>query len=121
MRRIVFERLVAKALRDLPADLRERLDNVQIVIKDEPDAADLAEADLDGGSTLLGLYQGIPQTERLNYGFNLPDRITLFQGPIERACRSNWQIRQEVRRTVWHELAHHFGIGDDRLTEIGYE
>lgn len=121
MRRVVFERLVALALRELPAEFRDRLDNVEIMIKREPDADDLDEVGLDGGqSTLFGLYQGVPQTERINYGFNLPDRITLFQGPIERACRSNWEIRREVRQTVWHELAHHFGISDARLDEIGF-
>jgi predicted Zn-dependent protease with MMP-like domain len=121
VRRVVFERLVHMALRELPADFRERLDNVQIVIRDEPDAADLAEVGLDARSTLFGLYQGVPQPERVNYGFNLPDRITLFQGPIERSCRSNWEIRREVRQTVWHELAHHFGISDARLHELGFE
>ena len=121
MRRVVFQRLVAKALRELPADFRDRLDNVEILVKDEPDPADLAEAGLDPGSTLFGLYHGVPLTERTDYGFTLPDRITLFQGPIERACRSNWQIRQEIRQTVWHELAHHFGISDHRLKEIGFE
>lgn len=121
MHRVAFERLVEKALRELPPSFREKLDNVQIVVKAEPETADLAEAGLDAGWTLFGLYQGVPQTERVNYGFNLPDRITLFQGPIERACRSNWQIRKEVRQTVWHELAHHFGISDERLHEIGFE
>lgn len=121
MRRIVFERLVEKAVRELPPDFRERLDNVQIIVQAEPDPDDLAEVGLDNRSTLFGLYQGVPQTDRVNYGLNLPDRITLFQGPIERSCQSNWQIRYEIRRTVWHELAHHFGISDDRLHEIGYE
>lgn len=121
MRRVVFERLVQMALRELPADFRDRLDNVQIVIRDEPDAADLAEVGLDGRSTLFGLYQGVPQPDRVNYGFNLPDRISLFQGPIERSCRSNWEVRREVRQTVWHELAHHFGISDARLHEIGFD
>ena len=121
MRRRVFERLVAKALRELPPDFRDRLDNVEILIKDEPDPTDLAEAGLGPGSTLFGLYHGIPLTERVNYGSTLPDRITLFQRPIERACRSNWQIRREVRQTVWHELAHHFGISDDRIEAIGFD
>ncbi|MCL6647042.1 MAG: metallopeptidase family protein [Chloroflexi bacterium] len=122
MSRRRFERLVARAVRDLPPRIRERLDNVEIVIADWPTREDLAAAGLDEGETLFGLYQGIPLTGRTtSYGFALPDKITIFQGPIEEACRSDWAIRQEVQRTVLHELAHHLGFSDDDLARFGLE
>ncbi|GIW09257.1 MAG: Zn-dependent protease [Dehalococcoidia bacterium] len=122
MSRRRFERLVARAVRDLPSRIRERLDNVEIVIADWPTREDLAAAGLDEGETLFGLYQGIPLTGRTtSYGFALPDKITIFQGPIEEACRSDWAIRQEVQRTVLHELAHHLGFSDDDLARFGLE
>ncbi len=72
------------------------------------------------GQLLLGLYQGIPLTKRTtNYGLVLPDKVTIFQGPIERLCRTPEQVVKRVQRTVKHELAHHFGISDDRLRELG--
>jgi predicted Zn-dependent protease with MMP-like domain len=72
------------------------------------------------GQTLFGLYEGVPQTQRTShYGLVLPDKITIFQGPIERLHRSPEAIREQVRRTVIHELAHHFGISDERLRELG--
>jgi predicted Zn-dependent protease with MMP-like domain len=101
---------VQNALDSLPPDLRERISNVEIVVEDEPPA----------GRPLLGLYQGVPLTRRgSQYGGVLPDKITVYRGPLLRLSRGDPDhLRREVRRVVLHELAHHFGISDERLIEI---
>jgi predicted Zn-dependent protease with MMP-like domain len=118
-RRQRFERLVARALDDAPPEIAAMLDNVAIVIEDEPQPHHLALWD-DAPETLFGLYEGIPLTERSSsYGLVLPDRITIFRGPLERAFRSPQAIAREVYITVAHELGHHFGLDEDRLEELG--
>jgi predicted Zn-dependent protease with MMP-like domain len=105
-----FERLVQEAIESLPAELRARMSNVGIVVADEPPF----------GQPLLGLYEGIPLTRRGGYYGNvLPDKITIFRGPLERLYGhdADWLV-EEVRRVVLHEIAHHFGISDERLVEI---
>jgi len=116
--RSVFERLVVQALDDLPEEFLAALDNVDVVIEREPTREQRLAAGV-GGGTLFGLYEGVPQTEREGYGFVLPDKITIFQGPIMRYARTHAEIREIVRDTVIHELAHHFGISDERLRELG--
>ncbi len=120
-----FDDLVGEALDDLPPFFRDRLDNVAILVEAWPSIRTLREMGLPPGETLLGLYTGIPLTERTqSYNMVPPDTITLFQGPIERAA-AEWEgeyldcVREEVRHTVIHEIAHHFGIDDDRLVELG--
>lgn len=117
-----FEELVAEAIDTLPDDILAMLDNVEIVVADAPSAYQLRVAgDLDAGELLLGLYEGIPLTERTGgYGMVLPDKITLFQGALESVCPDDETLRHEVRVTVVHELAHHFGISDRRLKELGW-
>jgi len=115
-----FERLVAEAIESLPDDFKERLDNVAVVVEHLPSAG---EARRFGrrGARLLGLYQGQPLTRRdSRYGMAFPDKITIFQGNVEAVSRGDDEIREEVRRTVLHEIAHHFGIDDARLHELGY-
>jgi predicted Zn-dependent protease with MMP-like domain len=115
-----FEELVARAIEDLPEEFRERLENIDIVVADEPSRAQRRTNRLRPRDTLLGLYEGVPLTERTtNYDLVMPDKITIFQLPIEDICRSDSQIIDEVQRVVRHEIAHHFGIDDDRLREIG--
>lgn len=115
-----FERLVARALDGLPPAFADRLANVEILIKRRPSPADLRAAGLPPGETLFGLYEGVPLTERTSdYGLVLPDRITLFQEPLEDACATEGELAEEVRRTVIHEIAHFFGIDDRRLHELG--
>jgi predicted Zn-dependent protease with MMP-like domain len=105
-----FEQLVGEALDELPPWIQERLDNVEVLIEDAPPR---------GRRNLLGLYEGIPLTERgLNYFGVLPDRITLFRSNIEAAARDDEDLKRAVRKTVVHEFAHFFGISDDRLREI---
>lgn len=117
----LFEQLVAEAIDDLPPFFHERMENVELLVRPWPTRADLDEVGLPAGFTLLGLYHGIPLTER-THGYNLvpPDTITLFQGPIEAAAGKEAEaIRAQIRRTVIHEIAHHFGISDERLRELG--
>lgn len=115
-----FETLVAEALDDLPPALLERLDNVHVVVDSWPTADQLASVGARSRSDLLGLYEGVPRTERTaDYGLVTPDRITVFREPILRLCRTRTEARAEVQKTVVHELAHHFGIDDDRLEELG--
>jgi predicted Zn-dependent protease with MMP-like domain len=107
-----FEVLVADALDQVPADLAVLMDNVVVLVEDEPPAED---------HELLGVYDGTPLTERdTMYAGVMPDRITIFRGPILRMCTSDGEVVDEVRITVVHEIAHHFGIDDDRLHELGY-
>jgi predicted Zn-dependent protease with MMP-like domain len=116
-----FERLVVEALDSLPPFFQEKMSNVEVLVEDEPSAELLAEMEMDPAEdTLLGLYQGIPLTERYNYNLVMPDTITLYQKPIEAVAGGDFgRIRAEVRQTVIHEIAHHFGIDDDRLIELG--
>lgn len=120
-----FEQLAAEALDGLPPFFLDHLSNVAVLIEKWPSRRALREAGVPPGDTLLGLYTGIPLTERTQ-GYNLvaPDTITLYQGPIEHvAARQEGDylenVREEVRHTVIHEIAHHFGIDDDRLIELG--
>lgn len=117
LRRGRFERLVVDAIEALPEDLLAYLDNVQVMIEDVPPET------LDGHTeegVLLGLYEGVPRTAR---GFDapmLPDRITLYQRPLEMRSRTATELRMVVQETVVHEIAHHFGIDDDRLDDLGW-
>lgn len=115
-----FERLVLRALDGLPPSIRERLSNVDVVVEEWPSRADLEQSDLEDPRDLFGLYQGIPLTERTHYDMVLPDKITIFQRPIEAACDTRAAVVKEVRATVIHEVAHHFGIDDAELEETEY-
>ena len=105
-----FEGYVGDAVDSLPPDLRGRISNVEIVVEEEPPP----------GQRLLGLYQGVPLTRRgSHYGAVLPDKITIYRGPLLRLYgHEPGRLRREVRRVVLHEIAHHFGISDERLLEI---
>jgi predicted Zn-dependent protease with MMP-like domain len=116
--RDTFEQLAEEALESLPAALRDHMSNVEIFVEDVPGD----EAAAQGfGPGLLGLYQGIPLTQRSEaYWGVMPDRIFLYQRNIENVCRSFDELRDMVRTTVIHEIAHHFGIDDDRLDDLGW-
>lgn len=113
-----FDELVAEALDSLPPEIAAKLENVDVVIEDEPPPDVVAS--LEPGSALFGLYHGIPLTERGSYGNVMPDKISIYRGPITRYWRRPETIRTQVRRTVIHEIAHHFGIPDERLHELGW-
>ncbi len=120
LNRDAFELLVAEALDDLPPFFQERMSNVEVLIKPWPSRRELRDAGVEPGYTLLGLYHGVPLTERTqNYGLVPPDTITLYQGPIEEEASGIEHIAGVVKHTVIHEFAHHFGISDDRLHELG--
>ena len=119
MQRSRVRRLVARALDEIPDQLAERMENVVILVRSRPEPEDLALVGLRPNDLLLGLYSGRPLTTRGNYGEVLPDRIYIYQEPIEAICHSEQEIVEQVRETVLHEVAHHFGIDDDRLDEIG--
>jgi predicted Zn-dependent protease with MMP-like domain len=116
-----FETLVVEALAGLPVFFQERLQNIEVLIDAWPGPGDLHEVGLARGDLLLGLYRGVPLTERgSGYQLVTPDTITLYQGPIEMVSGGDFnRIREQVRHTVVHEIAHHFGISDDRLRELG--
>ena len=118
LRRRRFETLVARALDGLPPHIVAMLDNVEIVVEDEPTPEQRGQN--GGDDALFGLYEGIPLVARdSGYAMTLPDRIIIFRRPLERACRSPAEIAREVRITVLHELGHHFGFDEDRLEELG--
>lgn len=120
MNRSRFERLVAEALDSLPPEFQEKMDNVDVVIEASASREEMEKAGLSPDETLFGLYEGVPLTERTTrYGLVLPDKITIYQGPIEAYCRSAEDVRRRVRQVVMHELGHHFGISDERLRELG--
>lgn len=116
-----FEELVQEALDSIPEELWNSIDNLAVTVEDWPSRAQLSSARVQPGHTLLGLYEGVPLTGRSHfYGLVPPDKITIFRGTILRVCPPGDEdaIRAQVRRTVLHEIAHHFGIDDDRLHEI---
>jgi predicted Zn-dependent protease with MMP-like domain len=113
-----FRRLVQRAIRGLPPEARDHLSNLELVIEREPSPADLEG--VEPGGSLFGLYVGVPLIDRADYHMTLPDRIVIFQGPLERAFHPR-DIPEQVRITVLHEIAHHFGIDDERLHQLGYQ
>lgn len=116
-----FESLVVDVLDGLPEQILDKMNNVDVVIEAWPSRDQLERAGVRGRGTLFGLYQGVPLTARDGGYFLIPpDKITIFQGPIERSCRTREQIAAQVRVTVIHEVAHHFGIGEERLDELGW-
>ena len=115
-----FEQLVAQAIESLPKQIQDSLENVDIIVADEPTPAQRRHEETGRGEMLLGLYEGIPLTKR-SYGYTgvMPDKITIFQKAIEAISRNDAQIIREVQHVVQHEIAHHFGIDDNRLEEMG--
>jgi predicted Zn-dependent protease with MMP-like domain len=114
MSREQFEDAVSEALDRIPDDLARMMDNVVVLVQDDPP---------DGDSDLLGLYEGTPLTERDGWwaAGSLPDRITIFRNPTLAVCDTAEEVVEEVRVTVVHEIAHHFGIDDERLHELGWD
>ena len=123
MDRARFERLVERVVENLPEEFHTRLENVDVVVEDWPTREELDSLGLKHRHSLLGLYQGIPLTKRGgHYGLVPPNKITIYQRPIEAKCRNDVdRIAAEIGRVVRHEIAHHFGIGDRRLMELEKE
>ena len=114
-----FEQLVARAIETMPEEICERLENIDIVVEDYPTRDQLERSGIRRKEALLGLYEGVPLTRRTHgYSYVMPDKITIFQRPIEATCRNDAQITSKIQQVVRHEIAHHFGISDARLRQI---
>jgi len=119
MTRERFSQLVEEALREIPGRFRRSMQNVAVVVEDEPSNDLLAEMEIEPPDTLFGLYHGTPLTERSwGYGNALPDRISIYQRPIEEACEDDDEIRDCVAETVIHEFGHYFGLSEEEIEEI---
>lgn len=111
-----FEALVEQALAGLPEEWADLLDNVAVMVEDEPDPEDLEAMGMDPGEDLLGLYQGVPLDERNTFYMGaLPDRVILYRGPILRTCENRRDVIREIRDTLVHELGHHFGMEEEDM------
>ena len=123
MTRERFEAIAEEEFADLPEPFRQRMENVRIVIEDVESPAQRRQAGLGRSSMLLGLYEGVPLPRRgIDYGVVpvMPDTITLFQKNIESIARSESDVRRQIRETLIHEIAHHFGMDEDEIREAGY-
>jgi predicted Zn-dependent protease with MMP-like domain len=119
MTRRQFERLVEEALAGIPERFRRAMRNVAVVVEDDPDPELLREMEIDPPDTLFGLYQGTPLTERhWDYGNALPDRISIYQRPIEEECETEDEIVGTIAETVIHEFGHYFGMSEEEIEEI---
>jgi predicted Zn-dependent protease with MMP-like domain len=119
MRREAFEQLVAGALATIPRRVRDAMNNLAIVVEDEPSREILEDMEVEPPDTLLGLYQGTPLTERSwDYGNSLPDRILLFQGPLERESEGEDDLVVTIAETLIHEIGHYFGLSEEQIEEI---
>jgi predicted Zn-dependent protease with MMP-like domain len=122
MQRERFEALVARAIDNLPPEFQRKLENVDVVVEDWPSPVQLRRARHVHPIQLLGLYQGVPQTRRgWGYGLVLPDKISIFQKPIEAQCHFDDEIQAKIEEVVRHEIAHHFGLDDKTLWRIERE
>ena len=111
-----FEKMVREGIRAIPEKFLRKLENVAIVIENEPTSAQKKKLNLHSGWTLFGLYEGVPGAKRgTNYTWVLPDKITIFQKPIEDEARDEKDMKDIARDTVWHEIAHHFGMDEPRV------
>lgn len=114
-----FRQLVAEALVDLPSEFARKLDNVEVVVELEPSWQQRLKMHLPPWATLFGLYEGVPATRRgAGYAMVLPDKITIFQGPIERFARCAEDIKLKIRAVVLHEIGHHFGLNETQLQNV---
>lgn len=116
-----FELLVNQGLEAMPEEFVEKLKNVAIVIEDEPHPDQLKNTGTGKGMTLFGLYEGIPQYKRVHNPIALPDKISIFKGPLTRAAHNNDHLKRLITNTVWHEIAHHYGLGHGKIHELERE
>lgn len=118
MTREEFEKLVNEGIRAIPKRFLKKIDNVDIVIEEEPTPFQLKKIKTQRNSIIFGLYEGVPQTQRWHYGQVLPDKITIFKKPIEKVAQSKKEINEIIKNTIWHEIAHHFGINEKKVREL---
>jgi predicted Zn-dependent protease with MMP-like domain len=114
-----FDRLISRAMDELPQKYIRGLDNVAIIYADSPTAEQATKMKLDNQHILLGLYEGIPLTQRgSSYSFVLPDKITLFKHSMLRVVNNETQLFEQIKRTLWHEIAHYYGLNHHRIDEL---
>ena len=114
-----FDQLVTRAMNELPQEYITQLDNVAIVYADEPTDEQVERMKIDNNHLLLGLYEGIPRTQRgTGYNLVLPDKITLFKKPILAIVHDESSLLEQIKRTLWHEIAHHYGLDHDRIDAL---
>lgn len=114
-----FDRLISRAMDELPQEYIKGLNNVAILYADDPDEYQIQKSELKAGNILLGLYEGIPLTKRgAGYTFVLPDKITLFKHPILMITRTPEELFDQIKRTLWHEIAHYYGLNHDRIHSL---
>lgn len=118
MNREKFEQIVAEGIEAIPEKFLQKLDNVAIVIEDNPTAEQKKKLKIGNGWTLFGLYEGVPQSRRGVHYSSPPDKITIFQKPIEEEADSEEEIKEIVKNTVWHEIAHHFGMDEPKVRKL---
>ena len=120
MSRREFVRLILQAYSEVPQELRKVMDNLDVVVEEWPDAETIES--VANGGVLFGLYSGVPLTEREGgpAAVALPDRITIYRQPLLRSCQSRAQAEKEIRITLWHELGHYLGLGEEDLDRMGY-
>lgn len=119
MTRTEFENLISEAVEELPREFQDRLNNVSIVLENWPTQQQLRDARVRPGNLLFGLYHGTPQPKRTSDTI-MPDKITIFAGPILRVCRTEEDVKRKVRQVVRHEIAHHFGMNEDEIRRKGH-
>jgi predicted Zn-dependent protease with MMP-like domain len=112
-----FEQLVNEGIKDIPQKFLDKLDNVVIVIEDNPTPEQLKKLKIRKNYVLFGLYEGIPKTKRWGYADVLPDKITIFKKPIEQSAQTEGEVKKIVKETVWHEIAHHFGMDEKEVRD----
>jgi len=118
MTREEFEKIVKEEIKTIPEKFLKKMNNVEIVIEENPRSEQLKKLKLKKGVLLFGLYEGVPKTKRWGYAQVLPDKITIFKDPIEKFAHSKEEIKEIVKNTVWHEIAHHFGLDEKRVREL---
>ncbi len=118
LKREEFEKVVEEGVNAIPEKFLRKLDNVAVVVEDEPTPVQKKKLDIHEGWTLLGLYEGVSRLGRgANYNAVLPDKITIFQKPIEEEARNEKDLKEIVKNTIWHEIAHHFGMDETRVRQ----
>lgn len=113
-----FQELINQALTELPGEHVKSIKNIAILYETDPTPAQRTQLELRHDQTLLGLYEGVPLSQRQGMGRTLPDKITLFKGPLQRRANSLVGLKEEIKHTLWHEIAHYYGLNHDRISEL---